>query len=341
MTASRSRPQCTVLLVDHSAELEELAAPLFESDVVTSAGHGCDFAGALEAVKAHDPDVILMDLAEGLTQGFQAIAAIMAERPKPILVLYPKTEAHADVFVALDLGALDLMERPRVPPRSYWQDLAKRLALLSQVRVVQHVKGKRRHRSTPVPSAPFPCVAIAASLGGPKALSTILKMLPVAFPAPILICQHITSGFTEGLSQWLASETALRVGEARHAEKLAPGHVYVAPSGAHLTVGPHLAVKLDDGPPIHGFKPSCDALLRSAAQQFRTRLVGVVLTGMGSDGARGLLEVRRQGGRTLVQDEATSIVFGMPKEAIALGAAEEVLPLEQIAPALIRWVAQC
>jgi two-component system chemotaxis response regulator CheB len=166
-------------------------------------------------------------------------------------------------------------------------------------------------------------------------------MIPRGFPAPIVVCQHISTGFTEGLAAWLAAETALDVTEARDGERLRPGTVFIAPSGAHLLVRDDARLKLDNGPPIQGFKPSCDALLFSAAETFGRRAVGVILTGMGRDGARGLKEIRARGGRTIAQDERTCVVFGMPGEAVSLGAAEEVLPLDEIASHLMRLVDQC
>jgi two-component system chemotaxis response regulator CheB len=166
-------------------------------------------------------------------------------------------------------------------------------------------------------------------------------MIPKAYPAPICVCQHISEGFTNGLAQWLSSETALRVIEASDGEALSPGTVFIAPSGAHLLVSRAGRTQLDDGPPRMGFKPSCDLLLTSAAEAFGQRAIGVVLTGMGKDGALGLKEIRALGGRTIVQDEASCIVFGMPKEAVEIGAAEQVLPLHQIAPALIQLAENC
>ncbi len=163
-------------------------------------------------------------------------------------------------------------------------------------------------------------------------------MIPPGFRAPIAVCQHISDGFTGGLASWLASETSRPVLEAEDGQWLVPGAVFVAPSRAHLLVTSDGKVRLDDGPPLAGFRPSCDALLQSAARAFERQAIGVVLTGMGRDGARGLKEIRDRGGHTIAQHESSCVVYGMPQEAVELGAAEAVLPLEQIAPALIRWV---
>ncbi len=342
MTSIRPRPPpCRVLLVDQREQLEAATRSLFDSPVLTLSGPGCTYRSLLKEARAQRPDVVLLDLVPDDPDAFWAIEELMAEKPTPILALHPGG-GGPDSFRALGLGVLDLNERPAAPTDAYWFEVGRQLTLLAQVRVVQHVRGKLRRRSPAVhePGLPFPLVAIAASLGGPKALCTLLRMVPAQFPAPILICQHITAGFTEGLAQWLAAETALRVVEGSDGEQVAPGTVYIAPSGSHLRVAEQGKLVLDPGPALHGFRPSCDALLKSAAETFKSRAIGVVLTGMGRDGAQGLKEIRQRGGKTVAQDEASCVVFGMPREAIALGAAEEVLPLEQIAAALIRLVEQ-
>jgi len=336
-----------VLLVDGSGGLYDRARPLFETGDLLPSSHGTDYEGALAAVMHARPDIVVVDL--GHQDALGAVEAVMAEQPTPILGLYDgrqKSGNRVDPFRALALGALDVAELPETT--AGWTDLGRKLTLLAQVRVVQHVQGKLRKKGRTLPGIPavgheppFPLVAIAASLGGPKALSQILRMIPRGFPAPIVICQHISTGFTEGLSQWLAAETALDVTEARDGDRLRPGTVFIAPSGAHLLVRDDARLKLDNGPPIQGFKPSCDALLFSAAEAFGRRAVGVILTGMGRDGARGLKEIRARGGRTIAQDERSCVVFGMPGEAVSLGAAEEVLPLDEIAPHLMRLVDQC
>lgn len=334
---------CRVLFVDGDLALATHAAALFDSGEVHPCPRHADYESALAALREHRPDVVVVGLSA--LDAFGAIEAIMAEAPTPILALRPYRHVGLDPFVALGLGALEIAELPAAPTPQYWAELARKVALLSQVRVVRHVRGSRRKRQlareAPQSEPPFPIVAVASSLGGPKALSLVLRGIPRAFPAPIVICQHISAGFTGGLAQWLAHETALTVREARDGDWLTAGTVFIAPSGAHLVVADDGRARLDRGPPLMGFRPSCDALLSSAAQAFGRRCVGVVLTGMGRDGARGLQEIRARGGRTVVQDEATSVVYGMPGAAVELGAAEVVLPVDEIAPALIRLVEQC
>jgi two-component system chemotaxis response regulator CheB len=285
------------------------------------------------------PQVVLLDLEDFSSDTLAAIEAVMAEKPTPILLLLPASVDRQEAMKALAAGALDVLERPAKLNADFARALEARVRLLSRVAVVAHPRGKRRKRNEKPkgPSQAFPIVAIAASLGGPKALATLLKALPKDFEPPITLCQHITPGFADDLARWLAVATKRDVRQAVDGARLEMGVSYVAPSAAHLRIRPDSTLELDGGPEVGGFKPSCDVLLSTAAQSFGTRCIGVVLTGMGRDGALGLLEVRKRGGRTIAQDEKTSVVFGMPGEAIALGAAEAVLPLDEIAPRLAKW----
>lgn len=326
-----------VLLV--GSGLRILARTLFDGDAFTVAGE-CGFLDALEVVRAQSPDVLLLDLSS--QDALDAIERVMAERPTPILALDPGLLPRTEAFRALALGALDVVERPSSPGPDFWQATARRLMVLAQVRVVRHVQGKlRKRQATDGAEPPFPLVAIAASLGGPRALSHVLRVIPKGFPAPVCICQHISEGFTEGLAHWLSLETALRVQEATHEQQMEPGSVYIAPSGAHLMIRGDGRLLLDNRPPVRGFRPSCDLLLSSAAEAFGRRCIGVILTGMGRDGARGLKEIRERGGKTIAQNAETCVVYGMPREAVLLGAAEEILALDRIGPTLLEWVETC
>lgn len=323
--------------------LRALAARgLFDGESLVPVGPvEVDFAGALVAVQRHFPDVLLVDLTA--RESLEAIEHVMAERPVPILALHPGVLSGQDAFQAVALGALDVVERPVSPGADFWAHVSRKLVMLAQVKAVRQVStrpGLKAPRDDAAPP-PFPLVAIAASLGGPKAVSQVLRMIPRGFPAPIAYCQHISEGFTEGLAHWMASETALRVREAEDTVVMEPGTVYIAPSGSHLLVRPQGRLELDSGPPLRGFRPSCDMLLTSAGEAFGSRCIGVILTGMGRDGARGLKEIRERGGRTIAQDEETSVVWGMPREAVLMGAAQEVLPLERIGSTLVQWVDAC
>ncbi len=313
---------------------------LFDGVVLAQAGGVCGFSEALETVQRLHPDVVLVDLTANAA--LEAIERVMAERPVPVLALHPGVLSGAEAFHALAYGAVDVVERPAEPGPDFWHMVGRKLMMLAEVRVSRHVQAPSPCRERPSEGdAPYPLVAIAASLGGPKALSVLLRMLPRNFLAPVCICQHISDGFTEGLTQWLGSETTLRVQEASDGETMVPGSVYIARSGSHLQVHPGGVLSLESSPPVRGFRPSCDVLLTSAAESFGQRTLGVILTGMGRDGARGLKEIRERGGRTIAQDQTTCVVYGMPREAVRIGAADEVLPLEQIGPTLVQWVEEC
>jgi two-component system chemotaxis response regulator CheB len=310
------------------------AEPGFE--VVAAAADGNEAARLARDLK---PDVITMDLNMPDADGFSGIARIMAETPTPILVLTVNRE-EAVGFRALSLGALDILEKPS--PTSNLDDygtlLRSRLRLLAGVRVIRHLRGLRSRRAhEPRPVARPDLVAIGASLGGPRALATLLRALPPGFAAPIAVVQHIADGFTEGLANWLGQESRLEVREARDRDVLRPGLVLLAPTGRHLVVS-RGAARLSDAPPVDSFRPSVTPLFRSAAEAYGSRACGVILTGMGRDGAEGLKALKNAGGHTIAQDEATSAVYGMPRAAIETGAVDQVLPLDDIARALVELV---
>jgi two-component system chemotaxis response regulator CheB len=326
-----------VLVADDSELFREVLARVIGAEpgfeVVAVAEDGNAAAALARTVR---PDVITMDLAMPDADGFSGIARIMADTPTPILVLTANRE-EAVGFRALSLGALDILEKPQATTDldEYGRLLRSRLRLLAGVKVIRHVRGLReRAAAAPRGAARPDLVVIGASLGGPRALATLLRGLPGGFPVAIAVVQHIADGFTEGLATWLASESRLDVREARDRDALRPGRVLVAPSGRHLLVADGVA-RLSDAPPVDTFKPSVTPLFLSAARSYGARACGVILTGMGRDGADGLKAIRDAGGPTLAQDEATSAVFGMPRAAIDLGAVDRVLPLDEIARALV------
>jgi two-component system chemotaxis response regulator CheB len=326
-----------VLVADDSELFRELLArvvaaePGFEVVAVAEDGNA---AAAL--ARSLRPDVITMDLNMPDADGFSGIARIMAETPTPILVLTANRE-EAVGFRALSLGALDILEKPQATTDldEYGQLLRSRLRLLAGVKVIRHLRGLREPRAAPQRNAARPeLVVVGASLGGPRALATLLRGLPATFPVPIAVVQHIADGFTEGLATWLSSESRLQVREAQDRDPLRPGRVLLAPTGRHLLVADGL-VRLSDAPPVDTFKPSVTPLFLSAAAAYGARACGVLLTGMGRDGAEGLRAIKTAGGPTLAQDEATSAVFGMPRAAIELGAVDRVLPIDEIPRALV------
>ncbi len=329
-----------VLVADDSGLFREVlsrvitAEPAFE--VVATAADGNEAARLARELR---PDVITMDINMPDADGFSGIARIMAEAPTPILVLTATPEETVG-FRALSLGALDILEKPRaeVDLDVYGTTLRSRLRLLAGVRVIRHLRGLRaKHLPATRRAARADVVAVGASLGGPRALAALLRALPAGFAAPMLVVQHIADGFTEGLASWLDQECDLTVRTARDGEALRPGLVLFAPTGRHLVVEKGCA-RLSDAPAVDSFKPSVTPLFLSAAEAYGARVCGVILTGMGRDGADGLRAIRAAGGSTIAQDEASSAVFGMPRAAIEARAVERVLPLEEIPRALVELV---
>ena len=327
-----------VLVADDSALFRELLSGVIGADdgfeVVAVAADG---NAAARLARELGPDVITMDLNMPDADGFSGIARIMAETPTPIMVL-TGNKAEVVGFKALSLGALDILEKPDAGAdlEAYGAELRSRLRLLSGVKVIRHPRGLRG-RKLPPPPAPgrrLDVVVIGASLGGPRALARLLSGLPPTFPVGIAVVQHIADGFTAGLASWLSQECALPVRQATDGEPLRPGEVLLAPSGHHLLVGDG-RVRLSDGPAVDTFKPSVTPLFLSAAQAYGARACGVILTGMGHDGAAGLKALHDAGGTTLAQDEQSSAVFGMARAAIELGAVDRVLPLEDLPRTLV------
>lgn len=329
-----------VLLVDTSGTAGRRLSPLFQGPLALATAP-VPPALALDALRQHQPRLLAIEVSVASPEVVKLVERVMSDVPRPIALLVASPEARQAAFPLLAAGALDVVPVPERLDGPTVLALRKQLELLASVRVVRHPRGRKRRTSTSLPAVKpaYFVVAIASSLGGPRALADLLRDLPADFPAPVVICQHITPGFSDDLARWLAAETGQRVHEATDGQRLVKSEFFIAPSHLHMLVLPSGQLRLDDGAPQGGFKPSCDLLLRSVAQSFSSRAIGVVLTGMGRDGAQGLKAIRDAGGHTIAQDEATSVVFGMPGEAVALGAAECVLPLEDIGDQLARWVA--
>jgi two-component system chemotaxis response regulator CheB len=305
--------------------------------------------------KVHElqPHVVLMDVNMPRMNGLEATERIMAERPTPILLMTTAENLAKEVDLALravdEMGALDLIPKPDFDPRGPG---AKRLLdlirLIARVPVISHLRGSQRRRrptfddssqwrlqkGSSVHKRARKIVAVASSTGGPRALRTFLEQLPASLPAGVLIVQHIEGAFVDGLVRWLGEGLPLPVMVATDRQSIHEGDVLVAPAGFHLEVTGERKVVLVKGTPDGGHIPSGNRLLTSAAAVYGANAIGVVLTGMGEDGARGLLAIKRAGGPTFAQDEATSVIYGMPRAAKELGAAGQVLPLGKIAEAV-------
>lgn len=345
-----------VLIAEDSDLFVEILVDILDAEpgleIVAIADNGVD---AVEACEIHQPDIVLMDIHMPRLDGLSATEEIMARCPTPILVI--TSDPHRDgvdlSFRALSAGALDLMAKPdQLPfPESDRERLLRKIRLLSQIPVVRHVRARNRRRSTPDDlrqhrpragdddSGPAAIIGVVGSTGGPRALANICTELPDDFPGCLVIVQHITHGFTNHLARWLDKHSPLRVYEAQDGDDLRPGHAIIAPTRHHLVVDEHHQLAVRDGPPIGGHRPSGDRLLMSLARHASPRAIGLVLSGMGHDGAAGLTALAQSGCPTLAQDEQTSVVYGMPRAASARGIVEYSLPDTDIAAQLVELVA--
>jgi two-component system, chemotaxis family, protein-glutamate methylesterase/glutaminase len=339
-----------VVVVEDSPTVREFLVFLLNSDPeIQVVGIACDGRQALEIVNREKPDIIAMDVNMPGMNGFQAAREIMQTRPTPIILVsgIEDCEEVGAVFRAKEAGALILMARPgnsdRPDDRIDAENLIRIVKAFAEVKVV-----KRWNRSPPErdisalptgagrPPEPIQVIAIGASTGGPMALRTVLSGLRKSWPVPIMLVQHMAEGFTEKFADWLSREAGLPVRLARRGEKIQPGHVYVAPDGFHLLIGPGGHIRLDDGGPVNGLRPSVARLFGSVADVYGHRALGVLLTGMGTDGAAELKRMNSLGAITIAQDAQSSIVHGMPGEAIRIGAASYVLSLAEIPAAMQR-----
>ncbi len=352
-----------VLIVEDSRVVRQFLEHLIRGDPRLEVARAVESAEeALRVLDQVAPDVISMDIRLPGMNGFEATRRIMAERPTPIVVVSASVEAE-DLQIsmnALRAGALAVVEKPVGTSHADYQAIAERLctqlAIMSQVKVVRQTrrqgdKGTGRQGDTNVSLSPclpvslsrvrgsFRMLGVVASTGGPQALAQLLGALPPTFPLPIVVVQHITASFLDGFVSWLGTVCPFPVAIARDREAAQPGRVYLPPADLHLRVeGGWLC--WDRSAPVCLQRPSGTILFRSMAQTLGSGSLAVLLTGMGEDGAEGLAEVRVTGGFTIVEDESTAVVYGMPGTAVRLGAACEVLPLHEIAPRILELAIQ-
>jgi two-component system chemotaxis response regulator CheB len=344
MTRGVSGRKVRVLLVDgESTQRNRLVEVLHGEGDIVVVDQRDNAADAIEQIARSEPDVVILDLHLGGGQSQHAIEQIMARTPTPILVLSGCTDdRHSPSAVqALVAGALDALPRPNRWTPERGAELRRTVRLISTVHVIRHPRGGRLNGSLPGPvprTGRQPVVAIAASTGGPSALALILAGL-TELQAPVLVVQHLHPDFVACLVQWMARVAALPVETASAHQIAVAGRIYVAPGGTHLRLGADRRLQLTELP-VTVHRPSANELFTSVADNAGSAAIGVLLTGMGEDGAQGLLAIRRQGGITLAQDEASSAVFGMPKAAESLGAVTEMLPLDKLAAAIQRAVRQ-
>ncbi|MHB8630043.1 MAG: chemotaxis-specific protein-glutamate methyltransferase CheB [Aggregatilineales bacterium] len=349
-----------VLIVEDSPTQRLALTRLIESAPdLTVCGQAADGEEAIRLAEELRPDVISMDVLMPRLDGLNATRRIMAVCPTPIVVV-SSVSASRDAMEILRAGALAAVEKPPAPTASDYAvrcaEIIRLLRLMSAVRVIRHWSpdGTRAPHPTALlsdsgtgPLRPIlssgpmlrfrpTIVGIGASAGGPGALATILSRLPADFPLPIMIVQHLSAEFVPGLAEWLDRSCPLTVRLAAAGEVPVPGTVYVAPGNTHLRLGTDRALVLDSRTGSYRHCPAVDALFESFADSYGAQAIGVVLTGMGDDGALGLRAMRNVGAHTIAQDEASCVVFGMPGAAIAQGAAEFILPLTAISGALQR-----
>lgn len=360
-----------VFIAEDSLTVTMILQKIFASDediqVIGTARNGKE---AVDKVRMLRPDIVTMDIRMPVMDGFEATKQIMTLCPTPILVISASVgkEDMNIAFNAIRAGALDIVEKPKgnlaMDYENIGRDLIKKIKILAGVKVFHHVSSAVRPRKTapeetaavqvPVKqihasrreekhkklslSRPVEVVAIASSTGGPSALMKILRHLPADLSCPVVIVQHICEGFGQGFVDWLNKECAIHIKTAERGEMLMPGTVYVAPDGYHLLIDPGKIVRLSKSMPINGLRPCATLMMESVARHMGAATIGVILTGMGRDGADGMKAIKEAGGATIAQNQETCVVYGMPREAVELGVVDKILPIERIAEEVLTAV---
>ncbi|CAK0778429.1 protein-glutamate methylesterase/protein glutamine deamidase [Gammaproteobacteria bacterium] len=343
-----------VLVVDDSALIRSVLTEIIgrEPDLVV-VGTAADPYQAREKIKALEPDVLTLDVEMPRMDGLDFLERLMRLRPMPVVMVSSLTERDSEVtFRALELGAVDVVSKPRLDIRrgmeDYAQEITDKIRAAAAARFRPHtIRAATKMPSSPEPSKPMwysseRVIVIGASTGGTEAIKEVLLGMPPDAPT-ILITQHMPAGFTRPFAERLDRLCRLRVQEAVHGERALPGHAYVAPGDAHLTVrrsGADYVLGLNQDPPVNRHRPSVDVLFHAAADAVGRNAIGVILTGMGKDGAAGMLELKKSGAYTLGQDETTCVVYGMPREAFLMGGVDEQVPLSEISGKVLSYLAR-
>lgn len=353
-----------VLIVDDSAVVRQLLGEMLARDPgIDVVGTAADPLIAREKIQRLRPDVLTLDIEMPRMSGLEFLEQLMRMRPMPVVMVSTLTERGAAATLqALSLGAVDVVAKPKASVAAEFErsaaDIVARVKHAAKARIRPAVRGEPTPpvsvlpaRTPAIPSGPsavrpMPAtaaegdahlIALGASAGGTEALRVVLQGLPAHAPA-VVLAQHLPANFSAAFAERLDRHSAMHVREARDGEDILPGHAYIPPGGRHLAIVRHgrgWRCAVEDGPPVNRHKPAVDVLFHSVARHAGARAIGALLTGMGDDGARGLLAMRAAGARTLVQDEATSVVWGMPGAAMRLGAAADALPLDGIASRLL------
>lgn len=366
--ARGSRPRIKVLIVDDSALIRQLLIEIVnrQPDMV-AVGAARDPYIAREMIRSLNPDVLTLDIEMPRMDGLDFLDKLMRLRPMPVVMVSSLTEASAETTLrGLELGAVDYVSKPKIDIAKGLNDSARQI--VEKIRVAAGAHVHRRMRSVeggaPVSTVDTPVTAtatgaavpvrkpravrrgtekiivIGASTGGTEAIKEVLADLPPDSPA-VLVTQHMPPGFTHSFAKRLNECCRVRVKEAEDGERILPGYAYIAPGDQHLSIarsGANYVAALSSGPPVNRHRPAVEVLFRSAAEQVGANAIAVMLTGMGKDGARAMLELRHAGARTIAQDEKSCVVFGMPGEAIRLGAVETILPLRKICGEIVKIV---
>lgn len=334
-----------ILIAEDSKAIALLLRGILENEPdMKVVGVAEDGAKAIQMSRDLRPDLVTMDIHMPQVDGFVAIRTIMAESPIPIVVVSSLSSGtEQDVtFRALEEGAVAVIEKPQTLSDSDFErtrrQLVETVRAMAEVKVVKRRLNSQRpaERTGPCalqPRGEYKVLAIGCSTGGPQVLHRILSALPADFPIPVVVVQHITHGFIKGLAEWLQGHTPLKVKLAENGEPLRHSSIYFAPDDYHLLIAKSrngFVARLENGEPVRGFMPSVDQLFHSIARSCSGQAIGILLTGMGDDGARGLLEMKRSGCHTLIQDEASSVVFGMGGSALALDAVNRIVELKEI-----------
>ena len=365
MTSAQTvpRPQGSsrirVLIVDDSALVRQILTEILSADPqIEVVGVASDAHVAREKIKSLNPDVITLDVEMPKMDGVTFLRNLMRLRPMPVVMVSSLTEHGADVTLdALAMGAVDYLPKPKIDLAATLKDYGDQLtekvktAARARVRALDPTRPLPQPRPSYGADAVIPAgappkhlrttdrvIAIGASTGGTEAIKEVLMGLPPDTPG-VVVTQHIPKAFSGPFAKRMDQCCQMTVYEAQDGQQILPGHAYIAPGDQHLLVirdGARYVCRLDDGTPVNRHKPSVDVLFRSVAQNVGRNAIGLLLTGMGKDGARGLKEMKEAGSPTIAQDEATSVVWGMPGEAVSIGAAEKVLPLGEIAAATMR-----
>ena len=332
-----------VLVVDDSALIRNLLGEIVKSESdMQLVGAAPDAYVAKKMVQEHNPDVITLDIEMPKVDGLRFLDVLMKARPTPVVMISTLTEAGADATIrSLELGAVDFIPKPKLGVvqgiEEYRELILSKIRMAARSRVRQQKPATVKTTTALTYSSTEKIIAIGASTGGTEAIKTIVSALPANAPATG-ITQHMPPGYTSTFAKRLDACSQLKIVEARGDERLLPGHGYLAPGDKHMEIirsGADYRIRLNDGPRVSGHKPSVDMMFTSLVESAGSNVVASLLTGMGKDGADGLLALKEKGAFTICQNEETCVVYGMPKVAVSLGAAEKILPLENIAQAMV------